>query len=51
MSKKYAGRLEGLKGGNARAESLTPEQRKEIAKKAAAARWSKDEKAGNVKVG
>lgn len=41
MSKKYAGRLGGLKGGNARAESLTPEQRKEIAKKAAEARWNK----------
>jgi hypothetical protein len=41
MSKKYAGRLGGLKGGQARAESLTPEQRKEIAKKAAEARWSK----------
>jgi hypothetical protein len=40
MSKKYAGRLGGLKGGQARAESLTPEQRKEIAKKAAEARWS-----------
>jgi hypothetical protein len=40
MSKKYAGRLGGLKGGQARADSLTPEQRKEIAKKAAAARWS-----------
>lgn len=40
MSKKYAGRLGGLKGGHARAESLTPEQRKEIAKKAAEARWS-----------
>jgi hypothetical protein len=39
MSKKYAGRLGGLKGGQARAESLTPEQRKEIAKKAAEARW------------
>lgn len=41
MSKKYAGRLEGLKGGQARAESLTPDQRKEIAKKAAEARWGK----------
>lgn len=40
MSKKYAGRLGGLKGGDARAEKLTPEQRKEIAKKAAAARWN-----------
>jgi hypothetical protein len=35
------GRLGGLKGGKARAESLTPAKRKAIAKKAAAARWSK----------
>jgi hypothetical protein len=35
------GRLGGLKGGKARASKLTPEQRKEIAKKAAKARWSK----------
>lgn len=35
------GRLGGVKGGRARAEKLTPEQRKEIAKKAAKARWSK----------
>jgi hypothetical protein len=35
------GRLGGLKGGKARAEKLTPEQRSEIAKKAAAARWKK----------
>ncbi len=33
------GRLGGLKGGKARASKLTPEQRKEIAKKAAQARW------------
>jgi len=33
------GRLGGLKGGKARAEKLTPEQRKEIAKRAAQARW------------
>jgi len=33
------GRLGGKKGGKARAEKLTPEQRREIAKKAAAARW------------
>jgi hypothetical protein len=32
----------GRKGGKARAESLTAKQRKEIAKKAAAARWSRD---------
>jgi len=35
------GRLGGLKGGKARASKLTPEQRKEIAKKAAEARWKK----------
>ncbi len=33
------GRMGGLKGGNARAASLTPKKRSEIAKKAAAARW------------
>jgi hypothetical protein len=35
------GRLGGLKGGKARAESLTAKKRSEIAKKAAAARWKK----------
>jgi len=35
------GRLGGLKGGKARANKLTPEQRKEIAQKAALARWGK----------
>jgi len=35
------GRLGGLKGGKARAANMTPEQRKEIAKKAAKARWTK----------
>lgn len=34
------GRLGGLKGGKARAAKLTADQRREIAKKAAAARWS-----------
>jgi hypothetical protein len=34
------GRLGGAKGGAARAARLTPEQRSEIARKAAAARWS-----------
>jgi len=34
------GRRGGLKGGKARAEALTPEQRKAIAKRAAEARWS-----------
>lgn len=33
------GRLGGLKGGKARAESLTAKKRKEIAQKAAKARW------------
>ena len=33
------GRLGGLQGGKARAESLTPEKRKAIAKKAAEVRW------------
>ena len=34
------GRLGGLKGGKARASKLTPKQRKEIAQKAAQARWN-----------
>lgn len=34
------GRLGGLKGGQARAESLSPKQRAEIARNAAKARWS-----------
>jgi len=37
------GRLGGKKGGKARAEALTKEQRSEIAKKAADARWKKKE--------
>ena len=35
------GRLGGLKGGKARADKLTPAKRKEIARKAAEARWGK----------
>jgi hypothetical protein len=35
------GRRGGLKGGRARAATLSPERRAEIARKAAAARWSK----------
>lgn len=34
------GRLGGLKGGKARAESLSARKRHEIAKKAAKSRWS-----------
>jgi hypothetical protein len=35
------GRKGGLKGGKARAKRLSPEQRAQIAKKAAAARWKR----------
>jgi hypothetical protein len=35
------GRLGGLKGGKARADSLTSERRKEIAQKAIAKRWER----------
>ncbi|MGH3008813.1 MAG: histone H1 [Gaiellaceae bacterium] len=35
------GRKGGLKGGKARAAKMTPEQRSEAARKAAAARWAK----------
>jgi hypothetical protein len=35
------GRKGGLKGGKARAEKLSPEERAEIARKAAAARWAR----------
>lgn len=37
-----SGRLGGLKGGKARAEKLTPEERSEIAKRAATYRWKND---------
>jgi hypothetical protein len=36
---KALGRAGGLKGGKARAEKLTPEERSEIARKAAQTRW------------
>ena len=35
------GRMGGLKGGHARAASMSPEQRSKSAKKAALARWEK----------
>jgi hypothetical protein len=38
------GKLGGKKGGKARAEKLTPEQRQEIARIAGRARWKKTEK-------
>jgi hypothetical protein len=34
------GRLGGIKGGKARAATLSPEKRSEIARKAASKRWS-----------
>jgi hypothetical protein len=37
---KALGHAGGLKGGKARAERLTPEERSKIAKKAAQARWN-----------
>lgn len=39
--KQVAGRKGGAKGGAARAEALTPDQRSAIARGAAAARWKK----------
>ena len=38
---KILGRRGGLKGGKARAEKLSPERRKEIAKKAIESRWER----------
>jgi hypothetical protein len=38
------GRLDGLKGGKARAQSLSAKRRKEIAKSAASKRWDKKPK-------
>lgn len=39
--KAAAGQKGGLKGGRARAAKLSPEERSQIAKRAAAARWNK----------
>jgi len=38
------GRKGGLKGGKVRAEKLSPEQRRESARRAVRARWGKDQK-------
>jgi len=38
---KALGHLGGIKGSKARANKLTPEQRKDIAQRAAKARWGK----------
>jgi hypothetical protein len=43
IAPKEMGRLGGLKGGPERARRLSPERRKEIAQKAARARWEKTE--------
>jgi len=40
------GRLGGLKGGNARAASLSSERKLEIAKRAAAKRWQNHNRTG-----
>jgi hypothetical protein len=37
------GRKGGLKGGKARAANMTPEERSEASRKAAKARWSKND--------
>jgi hypothetical protein len=44
-SQKEYGRIGGLVGGKIRAERLSPEERKAIARKAAQARWSKEKTA------
>jgi len=40
------GRLGGLKGGHARAASLSADQRKDVAQRAARARWNTKSKGG-----
>jgi hypothetical protein len=42
------GKKGGKKGARVRTERLTPEQRTEIARKAAKARWAKSKKAANT---
>jgi hypothetical protein len=42
------GRLGGLKGGPARAEKLSEKRRKEIGKRAAAARWNAKKEIGKL---
>ena len=44
-AKKTSGRQGGLVGGPSRARSISAERRREIAKKASAARWSKEKSA------
>lgn len=42
---RLGGKAGGPKGGRARAAKLTPERRREIARKAARARWANERKA------
>lgn len=42
------GRKGGLKGGHARAAKMTPEERRESARKAVLARWAKARKASEA---
>lgn len=42
------GRLGGQKGGKARAEKMTPERRSEIARNAAAVRWTRSRAAKGI---
>jgi hypothetical protein len=39
----FLGRMGGLKGGRARADKLSAKRRSQIARKAATARWRKDD--------
>jgi hypothetical protein len=41
------GRLGGLKGGKARTAKLTPQERRDLARKAGLARWAKDKNKKN----
>ena len=41
------GRLGGLKGGKARTAKLTPQERRELARKAGLARWAKEKNKKN----
>ncbi len=45
MGKNPAAVALGRRGGKATAKNMTPEQRKESARKAAQARWAKEKKA------
>ncbi len=46
MFTKTTGREAGLRGGTVRSQRLAPEQRQDIARRAASARWGGKQKAG-----